>query len=66
MDLVFSWDKLTGKPASSASAIDQAVSNSHTHDNKNYLDKIGQNGEGHLTYNGETVTGATQWITTNW
>lgn len=38
LDLVLSWDNLLNKPTSSVSAIDQAVTDSHTHTNKSVLD----------------------------
>ena len=66
MDLIFNWDKIVGKPTSTASAIDDAVIKSHTHINKTSLDKIGQDVDGNLTYNGKTIAGSTQWTTTNW
>lgn len=66
MDLVFNWENIIGKPSSTPAAIDDAVANSHTHTNKTNLDKIGEDAEGYLTYNGETIAGSTQWITTNW
>jgi hypothetical protein len=51
LDLVLQWANIQGKPTSSPSAIDTAVSNSHTHTNKTQLDKIGENADGLLTYN---------------
>lgn len=66
MDLIFNWDKIVGKPTSTASAIDDAVVKSHTHINKTSLDKIGQDVDGNLTYDGKTIAGSTQWTTTNW
>lgn len=66
MDLIFNWDKIVGKPTSTASAIDDAVIKSHTHINKTSLDKIGQDVDGNLTYDGKTIAGSTQWTTTNW
>lgn len=67
MDFVFNWEKIVGKPTSTAAAIDEAVTNSHTHSNKTSLDKIGEDAEGNFTYDGEVVSGgATQWTTTNW
>ena len=50
-DLVLQWANIQGKPTSSPTAIDTAVSNSHTHTNKTQLDKIGENANGFLTYN---------------
>lgn len=64
MELTVTWDSLVGKPASSVSAIDAAVSNSHTHANKTQLDKIDQNGDGHLTYDGNLPK--TAWTAVGW
>lgn len=52
LDLTLTWANITGKPTSSAAAIDTAVANSHTHANKTQLDKISEDGDGHMTYNG--------------
>jgi hypothetical protein len=51
LDLISQWANIQGKPTSSPSAIDTAVSNSHTHTNKTQLDKIGENADGLFTYN---------------
>ena len=51
IDLVLQWANIQGKPTSSPTAIDTAVSNSHTHTNKTQLDKIGENADGFFTYN---------------
>ena len=51
IDLVLQWANIQGKPTATASAIDAAVTNSHTHANKTQLDKIGENASGLLTYN---------------
>lgn len=64
MDLVLQWANIQGRPTSSASAIDAAVSNSHTHANKTQLDKIGENVNGLLTYNGVLPTMG--WNTVAW
>ncbi|GCA81884.1 hypothetical protein [Microcystis aeruginosa] len=56
LDLVLQWANIQGRPTSSVSAIDAAVSNSHTHANKTQLDKIGENANGLLTYNGVLPT----------
>lgn len=67
LDLVLNWDKIEGKPTSSPTAIDLAVTNSHKHSNKTELDKVGENASGELTYGGVAVSsGVTQWTTTNW
>lgn len=64
LDISLSWDGINGRPASSVSAIDTAVSNSHTHANKQILDKVGEDSDGNLLYNNKVLT--TQWTTTNW
>lgn len=67
LDLVLNWDKIEGKPVSTSTAIDSAVTDSHKHSNKTELDKIGENVSGELTYGGVAVSsGVTQWTTTNW
>jgi len=51
LDLVLQWTNIQGRPTSSPSAIDTAVSNSHTHTNQTQLNKIGENVDGFFTYN---------------
>lgn len=55
MDFAVSWANISGKPTSSPAQIDNAVSLAHSHTNKTQLDKIGENGNGNLTYNGTEV-----------
>jgi hypothetical protein len=64
LDVVVSWASITGKPSSSVAAIDAAVAASHTHANKTQLDKVGENAEGLLTYNGQLPP--TRWESTGW
>ena len=64
LDLSISWASIVGKPSSSAAAIDTAVANSHTHTNKTQLDKIGEDGNGQLLYNGAKPT--IDWNSTGW
>lgn len=64
LDLALDWADLTGKPTSTAANIDDAVTKRHTHSNKTELDKIGEDGNGDLTYGGQPV--ATQWNSTGW
>ena len=52
LDLVLQWANIQGKPTSTPAQIDSAVSNSHTHANKTQIDKIGEDANGDLTYNG--------------
>jgi hypothetical protein len=64
MDVVITWNSIQGKPTSSVSAIDAAVANSHVHINKTQLDKIDQDADGNLTYNGNNIKAAltvVQW-----
>jgi hypothetical protein len=63
-DVVLSWAAITGKPTSSAAAIDTAVSQAHTHANKTQLDKVGEDGNGDLTYNGALPK--TAWNSEAW
>lgn len=64
LDVSLTWAGIVGKPNSSASDIDIAVTNSHTHSNKEILDKVGEDSNGSLVYNNKIIT--TQWTTTNW
>lgn len=64
LDMILNWSNIQGKPSSSASAIDNAVANSHTHSNKTQLDKIGQNSDGFLTYDGSLPV--TAWSNIAW
>lgn len=54
LDVVVSWDNLKDKPTSTVSAIDAAVTNSHTHANKAVLDKLSEQ-DGVLCYDGLPV-----------
>lgn len=53
MDVIVQWSNIQGAPTSSPSAIDAAVANSHTHANMTELNKIGEDGNGNFTYNGQ-------------
>lgn len=64
LDAIVNWSNIQGRPTSSASAIDAAVANSHTHANKTQLDKIGENGDGFFTYNGNLP--AIAWNNVTW
>jgi len=64
ISLVINWGSIQNKPNSSPSAIDAAVANSHVHLNKTQLDKIDQDANGNLTYNGNNIKAAlttVQW-----
>ena len=52
LDVTVQWADIAGKPTSSAAAIDAAVTASHTHANLTQLGKIGEDGGGNLTYDG--------------
>ena len=62
MDVVLQWSNLQGKPTSSPTEIDEAVSASHTHANKALLDGLSSDSDG-LMVNGNYVQ---SWTTTNW
>jgi len=64
LEAATSWTNIQGRPTSSPSAIDAAVTNSHTHANKTQLDKIGENSDGFLTYNSNLPVIA--WTTIAW
>lgn len=63
LDVAVAWANISGKPTSSPALIDAAVTSTHTHSNKTFLDKIGETG-GALTYDGALVSNS--WTTTNW
>ena len=64
LDVITSWDSISGKPSSTPTQIDDAVAMAHTHINKTQLDQIDQDASGLLTYNG--VLPLSGWMTTNW
>lgn len=63
LDAAVSWTNISGKPSSTPGAIDAAVTASHSHTNKAQLDKIGEDGSGIVTYNGDHIK---NWNTINW
>lgn len=63
LDVTVSWADIQGKPASSASQIDDAVSKRHAHSNKAVLDKFSEVA-GKPYYDGEAL--ASQWEQTAW
>ncbi|MBO6511012.1 MAG: hypothetical protein JJ979_21435, partial [Roseibium sp.] len=63
MDVTITWASITGKPSSSPSLIDDAVTQRHTHANATTLDKIGETG-GRMTFDGSAV--GADWLTQNW
>ena len=64
MDVVTTWASITGKPTSSVTDIDAAVTAKHSHSNKTELDAIGKNLAGELTFNNVQVK--TEWSSTGW
>lgn len=64
MDLSITWASITGKPTSAVVDIDDAVTKRHTHANLTQLNKIGEDGNSDLTYNGALPK--TAWQSTNW
>lgn len=63
-DLVLNWSVIVGRPTSSPAQIDAAVGASHTHSNLTELNKVGEDGDGNLTYNGSLPVIA--WTSENW
>ena len=64
MDLELTWATLQGKPTSSVADIDDAVTKRHSHANKTQLDKLGEDSDGLLTYNG--LLPKIAWDSTAW
>jgi hypothetical protein len=64
MDVTLNWAGIVGRPTSSVADIDDAVAKRHTHANKTQLDKVGEDGNGKLTYNGALPVIA--WNSTGW
>lgn len=63
LDVVLDWSNIQNGPTSTPAQIDSAVTDSHTHTNKTQLDKIGENGTGDFTYDGDEYvqSGSTAW-----
>ena len=64
LDVVLDWANLQNKPSSTPTDIDAAVAATHTHANKTELDKIGEDADGNLTYDGSLPVIA--WASTGW
>lgn len=64
LDIVLDWNNIQNGPSSTPTAIDNAVTQSHTHANKTQLDLIGEDADNDITYNGVKV--ANQYTNTNW
>lgn len=52
MDLVLDWTNLQNRPMSDVLDIDDAVNKRHSHANLSQLNKIGEDAQGNLLYNG--------------
>lgn len=63
MDITFTWDAIQGKPTSTPTQIDNAVSLAHSHANKATLDNLSADADG-LLYSGQPVN--SRWKTLNW
>ena len=63
-DLILSWAALQNKPTSTVAAIDDAVNKRHSHTNITQLNKITEDGEGKLLYNGARPK--QDWSSTGW
>lgn len=61
--LDITWSTIVGGPAVTAAQVETAVAQSHTHSNKAALDKIGEDGDGDVTYDGDPVM---KWSSTSW
>lgn len=63
LDAVLDWNNIINGPSSSAAAIDAAVAASHTHANITELNKIDEDVNGYMTYDGDAlvVSGNTSW-----
>lgn len=66
LDVVLDWNNIVNGPTSTAAAIDQAVTDSHTHANKAELDRLGINASNQLTIDSNVATGVIDWNTLNW
>lgn len=64
LDVTLEWASIQNGPTSSVAAIDQAVSNSHTHANEAVLDNLTYSAENGLLYN--TAPVSTRFSTLEW
>jgi hypothetical protein len=64
LDVVTTWSMVSGRPASTPSAIDTAVSKAHDHTNLGVLNGLADSG-GTLRYLGQPVN-RPEWTATDW
>jgi hypothetical protein len=55
LDVIVNWTDVQGKPTSAVGDIDDAVTKKHAHTNKTELDKIDEDIDGDITYDGNPV-----------
>lgn len=63
LDVQLVWSSISGRPTSTVGQIDDAVAKAHTHANKAVLDKLSEDAEGNLMYNGAYIKPA---VTSGW
>ena len=61
LNVTVTWSAISGRPNSTPTAIDEAVSASHSHTNKSVLDKFSEGANGLPLYEGNQI--ATAWST---
>lgn len=55
LDLSLTWANINNRPQSTVVEIDDAVSKAHSHTNQSNLDKIGEDEDGIITYDGAPI-----------
>ena len=65
MDITLSWDNIVNKPESTKTAIDSAVSRSHSHNNTSTLDDLAETPQGVLTFKGNPIS-SLKWVQEEW
>jgi hypothetical protein len=68
VNVTLAWSNIAGRPTSTPTQIDAAVSASHNHANAAVLNALGENVSGNLTYKGNEIVGGggLQWDQTDW
>lgn len=64
MDIVLQWSGLVGAPSSTPTEIDNAVQASHSHANKSTLDKLSEDTDGRILFDGKALS--TDWNNVGW